>query len=91
MKPPLQPTELHRPIASTSVHDPGIPAEAIVRATRKRSRYVGVSDSRLVSLPFAFIDRLLPGLMDRFWFRMATEEHYDSLGLIRTVDLERRL
>ena len=69
------------PAFGARAHDAEVPAEAIVRATRDRTRYVGVSDPPVVPRVIALADAFFPGLMDRLWFRFATPRYFDAIAV----------
>lgn len=69
------------PAFGARAHEPEVPAAAIVRATRDRTRYVGVSDPPVVPWVISIVDALFPGLMDRLWFRFATPQYFDAIAI----------
>jgi len=61
-------------------HLPEKPARAIVQATRRRSRFVSVSGNVLLALVYNTLEIACPGLMDRLWSKMASDEYYEAVS-----------
>lgn len=68
--------------ALSDFHTPEIPAAALVDAVKKRKAHVVVSDHPLAQTVMTFIDRVFPGALDRWWFKMADKAYYDAAARV---------